>query len=103
MSIGRLIEEKGYIYIFSAIKKIITHYPDITLDIYGNGPLEKDLSNYIKENNLSDSIFNVLLLEGLRDYMYLLDNSHEQHISKFIQEQLLKEKDSYDDDEEEEW
>ena len=57
LSIGRLIEEKGYFYIFSAIKRIVVKYPDITLDVYGEGPLEKDLSNYIKKNNLQNNIF----------------------------------------------
>ena len=70
LSIGRLIEEKGYIYIFLAIKQIIAHYPDITLDIYGNGPLEKDLSNYIKENNLQNNIF----LRGFLEHKKLLNS-----------------------------
>ena len=65
-----MVEEKGYIYIFSAIKQIIEHYPDITLDIYGNGPLEKDLSNYIKENNLQNNIF----LKGFLEHKKLLNS-----------------------------
>ena len=70
LSVGRLVEEKGYIYIFSAIKQIIKNYPDITLDIYGNGPLEKGLSNYIKENNLQNNIF----LKGFLKHKELLNS-----------------------------
>ena len=70
LSIGRLIEEKGYIYIFSAIKQIIVHYPDVTLDVYGEGPLEKDLSDYIKENNLHNNIF----LRGFLEHKKLLNS-----------------------------
>tara|TARA_B110000238_G_scaffold178228_1_gene200629 strand:+ start:860 stop:1957 length:1098 start_codon:yes stop_codon:yes gene_type:complete len=64
ISIGRLVEEKGFIYIFSAIKKIISDYPNITLDVYGNGPLEKELSTYIIKNDLQNNIF----LKGFLDY-----------------------------------
>jgi len=70
LSIGRLVEEKGYIYIFSAIKQIIVHYPDVTLDVYGEGPLEKDLSDYIKENNLHNNIF----LRGFLEHKKLLNS-----------------------------
>jgi glycosyltransferase involved in cell wall biosynthesis len=56
LSIGRLVKEKGYIYIFEAIKNLIMNYPSITLDIYGNGPLKKDLNQYIEENNLKNHI-----------------------------------------------
>ena len=70
LSVGRLIEEKGYIYIFSAIKKIIVQYPDVTLDVYGEGPLEKDLSKYIKNNNLQNNIF----LKGFMDHEKLLNS-----------------------------
>ena len=70
LSVGRLVEEKGYIYIFSAIKRIIEHYPDITLYIYGNGPLENDLSNYIKDNNLQNNIF----LKGFLEHKKLLNS-----------------------------
>ena len=69
ISIGRLIEEKGYIYIFSAIKQISAYYPDITLDVYGDGPLEKVLSDYIRNNNLKNNIF----LKGFVDHKNLLN------------------------------
>ena len=70
LSIGRLIEEKGYIYIFSAIKEIIVRHPDVTLDVFGEGPLEKDLRDYIKNNNLHNNIF----LKGFLDHKKLLNS-----------------------------
>ena len=65
-----MIEEKGYIYIFSAIKQISAYYPDITLDVYGDGPLEKVLSDYIRNNNLKKNIF----LKGFVDHKNLLNS-----------------------------
>ncbi len=70
ISIGRLIEEKGYIHIFSAIKQITEYYPNITLDVYGDGPLEKVLSDYIENNNLKNNIF----LKGFVDHRNLLNS-----------------------------
>ena len=89
LSIGRLVEEKGYIYIFSAIKQIIVHYPDVTLDVYGEGPLEKDLSDYIKENNLHNNIF----LRGFLEHKKLLNSfcdydlfiSHPIEVTDFVE------------------
>lgn len=57
LSVGRLVEEKGYIYIFDAIKQLAPLYPDLVIDIYGDGPLLEMLENYIKENNLSEHVF----------------------------------------------
>ena len=56
LSIGRFVKEKGYIYIFKAMKKLVKKYPNITLDIYGSGPLKDDLYKYIIKNNLENNI-----------------------------------------------
>jgi glycosyltransferase involved in cell wall biosynthesis len=68
LSIGRLTEEKGYIYIFSAIKQLVLKYPNLILDVYGEGCLEGYLVNYIKNNNLQDNIF----LRGVLEHQKLL-------------------------------
>jgi len=67
LSVGRLVEEKGYIYILQAMKSIIVDYPSIRLDIYGNGPLETYLNAFIQENDLQNhvKIFNPLEYEAL--------------------------------------
>ena len=57
LSVGRLVEEKGFIFIFSAIKKLVEKYPKIQLDIYGDGPLEIFLEKFIKVNKLNENIF----------------------------------------------
>lgn len=74
ISVGRLVEEKGYQYIIEAVKNLHIKYPSLSLDIYGTGPLEHQLSAHIKSLGLSSSvrlcgfIDNNLLLEKLHEY-----------------------------------
>jgi len=71
VSVGRLVEEKGYedlIDIISIIKKDI---PNIKLDIYGDGPLYERLFNKIEKLNLKDNI-------NLMGFC-----NHEEILSKF--------------------
>ena len=73
ISIGRLVYEKGYIYIFQALEKLIKNYPYIILDIYGNGPLKNKLEESIKEMNLENHIF----LKGSLKYDDLMNRLQE--------------------------
>jgi glycosyltransferase involved in cell wall biosynthesis len=73
LSIGRLVYEKGYEYIFQAMKKLIIDYPNLTLDIYGSGPLENELGRVIKELDLQNYIF----LKGSLKYNDLMDKLKE--------------------------
>jgi glycosyltransferase involved in cell wall biosynthesis len=57
LSIGRLVYEKGYEYIFQAMKKLVIDYPNLTLNIYGSGPLENELKRLVKKLNLENHIF----------------------------------------------
>jgi len=73
VSIGRLVYEKGYIYIFKALEKLIKKYPYITLDIYGDGPLKTKLEQNIKEMSLENNIF----LKGSLKYDNLMKSLKE--------------------------
>lgn len=68
LSVGRLVEEKGFLYIFSAIKQLVEKYPNIRLVIYGNGPLKTKLESFIKKNRLDETI----ILRGAIEYEDLL-------------------------------
>ena len=53
---------------------------------------------------LSKAGFKVLILEGLRDYLYLLDNSHKDLIPLFIENKKQEEQDSNEENNlDEEW
>ena len=59
------------------------------------------LIDYVKINNLSEDDYTQIILEGLRDYLYLLDNSHKDLIPSFIENQKNIELEY--EEEEEEW
>lgn len=51
VSIGNLREQKNHMLALEALKSI--NDPNISLDIYGEGPLRKELEDYIHKNRLS--------------------------------------------------
>jgi len=54
--VGRLIEEKGLKYLFDGFKMACKKLPNISLKFVGGGPLEGELKNLVKENNLGKKI-----------------------------------------------
>lgn len=51
LSVGRIIERKGFAYLINAMLKILEEWPDAELTIAGGGPLQQrliDLSKYLK-------------------------------------------------------
>ena len=55
-SIGRLFKTKGFTDLFKAFARLEKQFPDIHLDIYGEGPFRKDLTILIQELGLADKI-----------------------------------------------
>ena len=53
---GRLSEQKNYKMLIDAVGLVLAEYPDVTLEIYGEGPLEKELTAYIKDKALEGNI-----------------------------------------------
>lgn len=51
--VGRLGYEKNIDVIIHSMPKIIKHYPDVTLDIFGDGPARINLENLTKELKLT--------------------------------------------------
>lgn len=56
LSIGYLIERKGFEYLIKATKKVLKKHGNVELIIIGSGPLENQLKKLIKELKLEDSI-----------------------------------------------
>lgn len=56
ISVGRLVEEKGYEDLVDIINIVKKDIPNIKLDIYGDGKLKDKLEEKIKELNLDNNI-----------------------------------------------
>lgn len=57
ISVGRLVEQKGFDLLIDSCVKVFEKFPEWHLDIYGEGPLKKELEEKIKKNNLCSNIF----------------------------------------------
>lgn len=53
---GRLVEWKGIILLLKIFKKLDLHKNKIQLNIYGNGPCNKEIINFIKINKFQKKI-----------------------------------------------
>ena len=54
IAVGRLGWQKAYDRLLCVWKLVSANHPDWRLDIFGEGPLEQELSNIIKENGLGN-------------------------------------------------
>lgn len=57
VTIGRLTEQKNQKILIDAFAKIEKQYPNLTLEIYGEGQLEKILQDQINKYHLENKIF----------------------------------------------
>ena len=57
ISVGRYDEQKGYDMLIDAWEIVHQTYPDWNLYIYGNGALQKNFENRIKQKQLGQSLF----------------------------------------------
>lgn len=73
ISVGRLEVEKGYSDLIDVFEMVHKIYPDLKLNIIGDGSLREELQKKINKLNLSDNI----ILHGFKD-------------SKYIEKELLK-------------
>ena len=56
VSVGRLSKEKNQILLLQAFKKIHETIPDYSLSIYGSGPLESMLNEFVVNNRLDNKV-----------------------------------------------
>ncbi len=68
LSVGRLTKQKNFIFLCKAFKKIIKEHSEIKLLIAGEGEQKTELSNFIKENNLSKNIILLGFIENIFPY-----------------------------------
>lgn len=57
LSIGRLVERKGFQYVVEAMPKLLSVFPYLKYYIAGDGPYRDKLNELINENNLTNSVF----------------------------------------------
>ena len=80
--VGRLDKQKNYIMAFKALNEVKKKYPEIVLTVFGKGSEEEKLSEFIRLNNLEDSIIlkgwsqDVIAEYGDKD-LYLMTSDYE--------------------------
>jgi len=75
LSMGRLVEKKGFKYLIEALPAILAENKDIKLLICGKGPLQGGLENLAKKLNVQDHIIFVGYVGGEKklDYFAMSD------------------------------
>lgn len=54
---ANLIERKRVLNVIKAIENLLPRYPNICLNVVGDGYLRESLQEYVKKNNLENSVF----------------------------------------------
>ena len=55
-SLGRLVEQKGYVYLIESIRQIMSDFPKVTVLVAGEGPLKSELLGLISKYQLNNNI-----------------------------------------------
>ena len=56
LSVGRMVEKKGTIYLVRAMPQVLHHYPDLKLVLIGDGPERRKLADEVSRQGLLDSV-----------------------------------------------
>lgn len=54
--IAQLIPRKGHRYLLEIAPDLLTHFPNLRIVFFGQGPLQEELSTYISNHNLTGSV-----------------------------------------------
>lgn len=76
LSVGRLVDKKGFVTLIKAFKHIYSQYPNARLHIIGSGEDEKRIKSTIAEYNLKD----VVILRGAMDSKQVSAELKKAHI-----------------------
>ena len=93
--VGRLTEIKNLIYLLDVFKSYFSKYPEDMLYIYGRGPEEKNIIEFIRRNKLTNNIL-LMGFEEDKKKIYpnidvLLNSSFGEGISNVILEAMCTE------------
>lgn len=69
VTMGRLANGKNQKLLISAFGKIADKYPDYKVEIYGDGPLRKELEAYISELGLEKQVFLMGRKNNVQEYI----------------------------------
>ncbi|MHA1989277.1 MAG: glycosyltransferase family 4 protein [Promethearchaeota archaeon] len=73
---GRLVSRKGILYLIKSISMLTKEFPDLTLNIFGRGPLENKIKSLISQYDLKNNVY----LRGFVPYNDLLRYIKEAEI-----------------------
>ena len=73
VSVANLVPYKDYYTVLTALRSIKNEYPDFHYLILGDGPLRKNLENFIKECGLKKNVTILGNVENVRDYLEISD------------------------------
>lgn len=77
ISVGRLTYQKNYPLLIKIANRVLKNHPDWQWHIYGDGPEEESIKQFINENGLSAQ----LILKGQVRDLYLLYNEYDFFVS----------------------
>ncbi len=72
VGVGRLTNQKNFANLINAFSKLNSRFDDYKLEIYGEGPLRRNLENLIAELNLNDK---VKLMGAHKDVLRQINNA----------------------------
>lgn len=73
ISIGRLVPQKGHRYLIAALPKVLQQYPQLRVEILGDGPNEQELRRQTCELGLQAHVHFLGLQANILPYLYASD------------------------------
>lgn len=73
VTVGTLNRQKGMQYLIKALPKVIKEFPDVKLEIVGDGGYKKDLQSQVKHLKLKDHVKFVGFLPDVEKYLAKFD------------------------------
>lgn len=70
VSVGRLTKEKNQKLLIKSFEKLQEKYPEYILELYGVGPLEEELKQYVLKHNLSRKVIFKGFSKRIKDEIY---------------------------------
>jgi len=71
--VGRLVVQKGHIYLIEASERIVKKYPDVKFLIIGEGELRSDLEKRVRDRQLDDNFIFLGSRDDVPDLLKVID------------------------------